>query len=124
MTAWASDFSLDEAGNPDQNHRTEDCDQNAPNHAAAAEAQKTDDPPSNDAAHDPQQDVGNHAVPPAPHDFARCPASDQTNDDPPDNPVRRCHAILLKFLVKSPELNTTLVGLQNYRAQTYPQIEK
>src|SRR5215469_8098935 len=90
-----SGCSLDESSNPDQNDRSQDGDEDAPDQAASAQAEQSHDPSANDAADDSQHNVGDHAIAAAFHDLSGCPAGDQTNDDPPDKPL--CHVILLEL---------------------------
>src|SRR5579883_2587643 len=89
------DFLLDEPCDPDQDHRPQDRHHDAPDHAPGTEAEQPNDPATHHAPDDAEQDIGNHAISAALHDSACSPASDQTNDDPPDDPM--CHVVLLEI---------------------------
>src|ERR1700758_3339017 len=93
-------FFLDEPGNPDQDDRSQDCHQDAPDESATSDAEQADGPAAYDAAHNPQNDIGNHAVSASLHDSSRRPASNQTYNDPPDNPM--CHTTLRTLRDRSP----------------------
>ena len=107
-TAAPGSGFLDEPGDPDQDDRPQDCHQDAPDEAAAADAEQADDPAAHDAADNPENDIGKHSVAAALHDSSCRPAGNQTYNDPPDHPVR--HAILqISEDRPSVELNALLV---------------
>jgi hypothetical protein len=95
LLAGVSGCFLDEPRNPDEDNGTKDSDQDAPDEAASAKPKEADYPTSNDPADDSQHDVSNYAISAALHYFSGGPTSNQTYDDPPDNPLN--HVSLLAF---------------------------
>jgi hypothetical protein len=72
-----------QAGNRDQNHRTDKRYDDRTDHAAALpDSQHTENPASQNAPEDPENNVHQHAVAAAFHNLAGKPTCDQSNDYP------------------------------------------
>src|ERR1019366_6381847 len=71
------------AGNPDQNHRTNECHDDGADHASTGpDSQKPKDPATQDAAEDAENDVNENAVATTLHHLSSKPTCDQSNHNP------------------------------------------